>query len=72
MAAALDVVAQAQGVSRSVAAMSWAMAHPAGIVPIVGSQQVARVVEATAALAVRWTRAEWYAVLVASRGVPLP
>lgn len=72
VAAALDVVAQSQGVSRQVAAMSWAMAHPAGIVPIIGSQQLPRVVEAMKALQVRWTRAEWYAVLVASRGVPLP
>ncbi|WP_225205926.1 aldo/keto reductase [Novosphingobium huizhouense] len=72
VAAALDVVAQAQGVSRSSAAFSWLMAHPAGIVPIVGSQKLARVVEATEALKVRWTRAEWYAVLVASRGAPLP
>ncbi|BEU99820.1 aldo/keto reductase [Novosphingobium olei] len=72
VADALDVVADAQGVSRSSAAFSWLMAHPAGIVPIVGSQQLARVVEATQALTVRWTRAEWYAVLVASRGAPLP
>ena len=72
VAAALDVVALDQGVSRSSAAFSWLMAHPAGIVPIVGSQQLARAVEATEALAVRWTRAQWYAVLVASRGEPLP
>jgi predicted oxidoreductase len=48
------------------------MAHPAGIVPIVGSQQAMRIAEAAQALGVRWTRTEWYAVLVAARGVPLP
>ena len=72
VAAALDSVATAQGVSRTVAAYSWLMAHPAGIVPIVGSQQPARIAEAAQALTVRWTRADWYAVLVAARGVPLP
>lgn len=48
------------------------MAHPAGIVPIVGSQDPARIAEATQALAMRWTRQDWYAVLVAARGEPLP
>lgn len=72
VAAALDVVAEAQGVSRTVAAYSWLMAHPAGIIPIIGSQNAARIAEGAKALTVRWTRTEWYAVLVAARGVPLP
>ncbi len=72
VATALDTVAQDRGVSRSVAAYSWLMAHPAGIVPIVGSQKAERIAEAAQALTVRWTRVEWYAVLVAARGVNLP
>jgi predicted oxidoreductase len=72
VAAALDAVGSAQGVSRSVAAYSWLMAHPAGIVPIVGSQQAERIAEAAQALTMRWTRQEWYAVLVAARGERLP
>ena len=69
---ALDVAAQAHGVSRSVAAYSWLMAHPAGIVPIIGSQNPARIAEAAAARTVPWTRTDWYAVLVAARGERLP
>lgn len=72
VAAALDAVAEAQGVSRTVAAYSWLMAHPAGIIPIIGSQNAERIAEGAQALKVRWTRTEWYAVLVAARGVPLP
>ena len=72
VAAALDAVAEAHGVSRTVAAYSWLMVHPSGIVPIIGSQQPARIAEAARALTLRWTRAEWYGVLVAARGVPLP
>jgi predicted oxidoreductase len=72
VAAALDVVAEAQGVSRTACAYSWLMAHPAGIIPIIGSQNAARIAEGAAALTVRWTRTDWYAVLVAARGVPLP
>ena len=45
VAAELDRVAGEQGVSRTVAAYSWLMAHPAGIIPIVGSQQPARIAE---------------------------
>lgn len=72
VAVALDVVAEAQGVSRTVAAYSWLMAHPAGIIPIIGSQNAARIAEGAEALKVRWTRTDWYAVLVAARGERLP
>lgn len=72
VASALDVVADAQDVSRAVAAYSWLLAHPAGIVPIIGSQKPQRIAEGAAALKVRWTRTDWYAVLVAARGERLP
>lgn len=72
VAAELDRVAAQYGVSRSVAAYSWLMAHPAGIVPIIGSQQPARILEGAAALQVQWNRTDWYAVLVAARGERLP
>ena len=72
VADALDSVATAQGVSRTAAAYSWIMAHPAGAIPIVGSQRVERIAEAVDAFKVRWTRTQWYAVLVASRQEPLP
>ena len=72
IASALDKVARDLGVSRSVASYSWLMAHPAGIVPIVGSQQPDRIQEAAKALTVTWSREDWYAVLVAARGERLP
>ena len=70
--AALQAVADQAGVSFSVAAYSWLMAHPAGIVPIIGSQNPARIAEGAAALTMRWSRTDWYAVLVAARGEKLP
>ncbi len=72
VAAALDTVAQDRGISRTVAAYSWLMAHPARIVPIVGSQRAERIAEAAAALTVRWTREDWYGVFIAARGENLP
>lgn len=72
VAATLSGVAAAHGVSRTAAAYSWIMAHPARPIPIVGSQNPARIAEAADAFKVQWTRADWYSVLVAARGVPLP
>ena len=72
VAAALDAMANKVGIPRSVAAYSWLMAHPAGIIPIIGSQKSERIAEGATAMAVRWNRADWYAVLVAARGEKLP
>lgn len=72
VAAALDAQADKFGVSRTVAAYSWIMAHPARPIPIVGTQNPARIREAGDATKVRWTRQDWYAVLVAARGERLP
>jgi len=72
VAAALDAVAAKFGVSRAAATYSWIMAHPVRAIPIVGSQRVERIEEAADAFKVRWTREDWYAVLVAARGERLP
>jgi predicted oxidoreductase len=72
VAAELAKVAERAGVSVTAAAYGWIMAHPTGAIPIVGSQQSARIVEAAQALSFTYTRQEWYAVLTAARGAPLP
>jgi aryl-alcohol dehydrogenase-like predicted oxidoreductase len=72
VADALDAQAAKADVSRTAAAYSWIMAHPAGPIPIVGTQNPARIREAADAYKVRWTRKDWYDVLVASRGERLP
>ena len=68
----LDAVALVKEVSRTAVAYAWILAHPSGAVPIVGSQQPDRILEATEALKVVLTRAEWYAILTAARRAPLP
>ena len=72
MAKVLDAKAQASGVSRAAAAYSWIMAHPSRPIPIVGTQTPERIAEIPDAYRPTWTRAEWYAVLIASMGEPLP
>lgn len=70
--AALDAIAGRQGATRAAVAYAWALAHPARPIPLIGSQTPTRIREATDAFKVQITGAEWYAVLVAARGQPMP
>ena len=72
VASLLDAKALEAGVDRSAAAYSWIMAHPARPIPIVGTQNPARIAAIPDAYKPRWTRAEWYQVLEASLGERLP
>ncbi|WP_133030615.1 aldo/keto reductase [Sphingomonas sp. PP-CE-1G-424] len=72
VADALDAVAAKFGVSRSVVTYSWIMAHPARVIPIVGTQNAGRIAELRDVFKVVWSRDDWYAVLTAARGEPLP
>jgi len=72
VAAVLDAKASDVGVSRAAAAYAWIMAHPARPIPIVGTQNESRIAEIADVFRVRWTRQQWYDVLVASRGERLP
>ncbi|MEP2103617.1 MAG: aldo/keto reductase [Parasphingorhabdus sp.] len=68
----LDRIAEIFGISRTATAYSWIMAHPSRPIPIIGSQRADRIADAMDAMTVQWNRQDWYAVLVAARGVPLP
>ena len=70
--AALETEVERQNAPLAAVVYSWLMAHPAGIIPIIGTQRPERIAEAVEAYKVQWTRESWYAVLVAARGVPLP
>jgi len=70
--AALDAIARRDDVPRAAVAYAWIMAHPARPVPLIGSQSPARIREARAAYGVHLTRGDWYRVLVAARGAPMP
>lgn len=70
--AALDEIARREGVSRTVVAYAWLLRHPSRPIPIVGSQQPARIAEAAQALSIGLSNTDWYAVLTAARGVRLP
>lgn len=71
-ARALEDLAREKGVSREAAAYAWIMTHPSRPIPIVGSQRPERIRAAAEALDVTLSREEWYRVLIAARGEPLP
>jgi predicted oxidoreductase len=68
----LDAIAQGRGTSRTVVALAWLLKHPSKIVPIVGSTNPGRIREAVKAVDLELTREEWYKLLLAARGEPLP
>jgi predicted oxidoreductase len=69
---ALDGIAKARGASRTALALAWLLKHPARIQPIVGSTNPQRIAEAVKAVDLELTREEWYSLLIAARGEPLP
>lgn len=68
----MDEVAGRYGISRSVLAVAWLLRHPAGIVPIVGTIRPDRIREMVRADDIELSREDWYRLLVAARGEPLP
>jgi predicted oxidoreductase len=68
----LEGIAKARGASRVTVALAWLLKHPSRIQPIVGSTNPQRIREAVKAVDLELTREEWYSLLIAARGEPLP
>ncbi len=68
----LEAVAQQRGANRTTVALSWLLKHPSGIQPVVGSVNPERIRDAAKAADLELTREEWYRLLLAARGEPLP
>ena len=71
-AAAVASLAEAKHTSREAIALGWILRHPAGIQPIVGTARPERLRASCLADQVELSRDEWYALLEAARGAPLP
>ena len=53
-------------------ALAWLLRHPAGIMPIIGSTTPERIVDAKSALSIDYSREDWYRLLEARNGAPVP
>jgi predicted oxidoreductase len=68
----LDKTAADHSVSRTIISFAWLMKHPSKIIPIVGSNNPDHIKDAVKADSLELSREEWYRILVAARGEPLP
>lgn len=69
---ALSDIAKAYESDEATIALAWLMKHPSGIVPIVGSVRPDRIKTSTKSIEIDLSREEWYRLLVAARGEPMP
>jgi predicted oxidoreductase len=72
VAGTLDQIGTTHNVSRTTIAYAWVLQHPARPMPLVGTQNPDRILEARDVSTVTLSRDEWYQILVASRGAPMP
>jgi predicted oxidoreductase len=69
---AIDSIAKEKGATRATVALAWLLKHPSGIQPVVGSINPDRIRQAAKADELELSREEWYRLLLAARGEPLP
>ncbi|MEM8984027.1 MAG: aldo/keto reductase [Pseudomonadota bacterium] len=69
---ALSSLADDYGVSSPDLALAWVLRHPARIAPVIGTLTPTRIETAVAATHLTLERADWYRLLEARRGRPVP
>lgn len=72
VAVQLDAVAQAQGVDRAAVAVAWLLAHPAGILPVMGTNTLSRIATFSDAFKVEMDRQTWFELYEAANGQEVP
>jgi predicted oxidoreductase len=72
MNAALDRVAEAQGVERGAVAVAWLLAHPARILPVLGTNRLERIAALSDATRVEIDRETWFELYTAALGREVP
>jgi predicted oxidoreductase len=73
--AAAELVARLaaeRGTTREAIALAWLLRHPARVQPVIGTTNLERLAAGCRADDVTLSREEWYALLIAARGEPLP
>ncbi len=68
----LDGLASEHGCSRGDIIIAFLLAHPANIIPIIGTQNIDRIRACTKAVSIELQRKEWYRIIEASLGKPMP
>ena len=69
---ALQSVADAHGVDTGAVAVAWLLAHPAQIMPVMGTNNISRINILSDALKVKMDRQTWYEIYTAALGNEVP
>jgi predicted oxidoreductase len=72
MAALRELSEAYGGATPTQLALAWILAHPADVIPLVGSNDAGHIREAAAAVDVELSRTDWYKLWTASRGARMP
>ena len=65
-------LAEQKNTTKEAVALGWLLRHPAGIQPILGTHKASRIADSVKADDVTLDRAEWFALMEAARGAPVP
>lgn len=68
----LHALADTAGVGTDAVALAWLLAHPAGILPVVGTNNESRVRALSDCFKVRLDRQDWFALYAAASGKDVP
>ena len=64
----MDAIATAQGVDRAAVAVAWLLAHPVGILPVMGTNTLSRIATFSDAFKVEMDRETWFELFEAANG----
>lgn len=68
VSAKMDKIAKAAGVDRAAVAVAWLLAHPARILPVMGTNKISRIAALSDALKVEIDRQTWFELYEAALG----
>ena len=68
----LQRIARDQNTDVAAVAVAWLLAHPAGILPVMGTNRLERIATFDQAMAVKLDRQDWFEILTAAQGHEVP
>lgn len=68
LTAALEGIAAQRGTDTTAVAIAWLLAHPARILPVLGTNRIDRIKAISQALDINLSRQEWFALYTVARG----
>lgn len=68
----MEIAEELGGISLDQLALAWILKHPAKALPVIGTLNPERISSAAKAFEVNMSSEQWYRILIASQGAPMP